>query len=79
MSHLAFAAHMLVLAHICHGFSHVQVSADRCLRINHIFGVLVRILTQVVPLQADEVVGDEITETPDRGWMSQFIPELSHI
>ena len=65
MSQLAFAAHMFVLACICHTLSCVPASADRCIRIYHILGTFGQILTWVVPLQADEMIGNEIAEAAE--------------
>ena len=41
MTHLAFAAHMLVPARLCHALSGVPASADRCVRIDCSLGMFV--------------------------------------
>jgi len=49
--------------HFHHAFPWVPMSADRCIRIDDILDMFVSTLIWAVPLQTDEMVCDEITET----------------
>jgi len=62
---LAFAAHMFVLAHFHHTLPCVPASANRCIGINCVIGTFVQILTWVVPLWADKMVDNEVTEAAE--------------
>ena len=62
---LAFATHMFVLARFCCTLPCVPASANRCVGIDCVLGMFVRVLTQLVPLWADEMVGNEVTEAAE--------------
>ena len=62
---LAFATHMFVPAHFCCTLPCVPVSANRCVSIDRVLGTFVRVLTRLVPLWADEMVGNEVAEAAE--------------